>query len=511
MDFRSHALFDEPSGDDYIRIAVEAANYIQSKRKETPHGLVWDVADAWSGKAVWNDEISLYTGSAGIIHFFLQLDQTLQKTDSSYAESGMGIYKKDSLKAAQYIIWRWDHKRTLSKCFSPWAYTTGWAGAASALLEAASADPDARSRMEELRVVHEVADAIMADAALSKGTGTPDRLWSSYPGIVGDGGTILFLLQASDQLNRSDLRDFAIQAGRSYLGRGEKQSEGGVCYRAVDPAFFGYPQDYRDPNFPMGTAGIGFLLLRLYEASGDPSFLKAEEGIPEYLKAVAVQSPDGKAALLPHALPYRKNLFYLSYCHGPAGTARYYYKRYLVRNHSADLAWAEKLAEGVVKAGAPEIHSRGFWYIHCFCCGTAGILNLFLSMYAATKDSKWLSYAKRCGRVLYGSAQRTQQSALSGGRAESLYPGELADGLDTQSVQEAVQESQEEARQTHLGFVTASWYMAFDRVSPSHVIAPIGYYDGAAGIGSMLLELAGVMNGTFYAPRSIDDPFPGTL
>ena len=53
--------------------------------------------------------------------------------------------------------------------------------------------------------------------------------------------------------------------------------------------------------------------------------------------------------------------------------------------------------------------------------------------------------------------------------------------------------------------------MAFDRVSPSHVTAPIGYYDGAAGIGSMLLELAGVMNGAFYAPRSIDDPFPGTL
>ena len=239
--------------------------------------------------------------------------------------------------------------------------------------------------------------------------------------------------------------------------------------------------------------------------------MKAEEGIPEYLKAVAVKSPDGKAALLPHALPYRKNLFYLSYCHGPAGTARYYYKRYLVRNHSADLTWAEKLAEGVVKAGAPEIHSRGFWYIHCFCCGTAGILNLFLSMYAATKDSKWLSYAKRCGRVLYGSAQRTQQSALSGGRAESLYPGELADGLDTQSVQAAVQASQETAHRTHSAFVTASWYMAFDRVSPSHVTAPIGYYDGAAGIGSMLLELAGVMNGTFYAPRSIDDPFPRTL
>ena len=59
--------------------------------------------------------------------------------------------------------------------------------------------------------------------------------------------------------------------------------------------------------------------------------------------------------------------------------------------------------------------------------------------------------------------------------------------------------------------LTASWYMAFDRVSPSHVTAPIGYYDGAAGIGSMLLELAGVMNGAFYAPRSIDDPFPGTL
>lgn len=31
--------------------------------------------------------------------------------------------------------------------------------------------------------------------------------------------------------------------------------------------------NYVDPNFPMGTGGIGFALLRLYEESKDEEFL----------------------------------------------------------------------------------------------------------------------------------------------------------------------------------------------------------------------------------------------
>ena len=50
---------------------------------------------------------------------------------------------------------------------------------------------------------------------------------------------------------------------------------GRICYTGVDPTYFGAGKDYIDPNFPMGTGGIGFLMLKLYEVSGKKEFLDA--------------------------------------------------------------------------------------------------------------------------------------------------------------------------------------------------------------------------------------------
>lgn len=85
---------------------------------------------------------------------------------------------------------------------------------------------------------------------------------------------------------------------------------GRICYTGVDPTYFGAGKDYIDPNFPMGTGGIGFLMLKLYEVSGKKEFLDAVKGVPEYMDTVAVKMRAGK--LLPHALPDRPDLFYLA-------------------------------------------------------------------------------------------------------------------------------------------------------------------------------------------------------
>lgn len=49
---------------------------------------------------------------------------------------------------------------------------------------------------------------------------------------------------------------------------------------------------------------------------------------------------------------------------------------------------------------------------------------------------------------------------------------------------------------------------ALDRVAPDALTTPIGFLDGAAGIGAMLLQMHGAENGNFKAMRAIDDPFP---
>ena len=74
-----------------------------------------------------------------------------------------------------------------------------------------------------------------------------------------------------------DWKNFGITAGRNFLGQRQDAGEGKCWYPGVDPAYFGAKPDYIDPNFPMGTAGVGFVLRKLYEASGELSAEKIDE------------------------------------------------------------------------------------------------------------------------------------------------------------------------------------------------------------------------------------------
>ena len=219
--------------------------------------------------------------------------------------------------------------------------------------------------------------------------------WSTFPGIVGDGGTILFLIYAARVYKNPKWKEFALLAGENLLEQ-RKEDKSGCWYPGVDPSYFGADDNYIDPNFPMGTAGIGFVLMKLYEAGNDPKYLEGNKGIAEFMDSVAVKKGNGK--LLPHGLPDRKNLFYLGYCHGPAGTVRYYYKMY---EATGDLKYKEKLeslVKGLEAVGAPRIRSEGYWNTYNLCCGTAGILNMYLGLWAAFGDEKYLKQAEKCGK-----------------------------------------------------------------------------------------------------------------
>ncbi len=74
------------------------------------------------------------------------------------------------------------------------------------------------------------------------------------------------------------------------------------------------------PNFEFGTAGVAFVLARLYAETGDPAFLDAARAGVAHLQAIATLH-DG-AALLYHREPDMTDLFYLGYCGGPVGSAR---------------------------------------------------------------------------------------------------------------------------------------------------------------------------------------------
>ncbi len=435
---------------DHLELAKAAMRFIDTRKQKGPSGAFWSVEDAAAGKPIYYDEISLYAGASGILLFLLGL----------FDATGEKAYLEEAEDAADYLRYRWECHRKLKRNFSPYAFSSGWAGAGFA-----AAHLFLVCKKEAYRALAcSIAEQAIEDAAPS-----PDGIgysWSSYPGIVGDAGTILFLLFAADTFHSEKFRSFAISAGRAYLSRSRDMGGGKKAYLGVNPAYFGASEDYIDPNFPMGTCGVGYLLLKLYEASGDEAFFQAVKGVPEYVSSVAVRQKRGK--LLPHGLPDRPDLFYLGYCHGPAGTVRFFYKLWEMTGNAAYQEAIQSLVQGLEDTGAPRLRSAGYWNNYNLCCGTAGILNMYLGLWASSKDPAFLAQARACAEVLTEGAQ-----------LERLPEGPAA-----------------------------KWPLALDRIAPDVCTTPVGCMDGAAGIGIALLQMARAERGDFHVRRFLDDPFP---
>lgn len=461
----ARGIFAQIKPEEYLELAEANVRFINTKIKKAPEGITYtidDVPPLGSNKAVkenYYDDITFYAGTAGQVYLNLHLYKLTQKKE----------YLDTAIEGGKYLAWRWHNKRELKRNFSDFAFTTGWAGIAYTFIALYKATHDESYKA----LVTDILDTKIKEAQKS-----PDGIgyfWLGFNGIVENAGSVLTLLYAAKELNHLEWKDFAIEAGKYFLNKGKKQKVG-IAYDGVDLQFFSGGDDYVDPNFPMGTAGVGYTLLRLYEESGNKAFLDAVNGIPEYLESVAVKNEYG-AKVLAHGLPKNSDLFFLGYCHGPAGTARFWYKLYKVTGERKWLEEAFHYADGIIAAGAPEVKSPGYW-AHNFCCGTAGILNTFLGLWAETKDEKWLNYARRCGKVIVGDAIRS-------------------DEYDPHNERVAVKPED----------LQAKWIFVHRR-NPDVAATKIGLYDGAAGVSLILLTLYQAEKGIFDVPRAIDDPFP---
>ena len=435
---------------EYLKTAEAVMRFIRTRKRTAEEGCYWTLEDAAAGRKIYYDEVCMYAGAAGIIQYALAL----------YHVTGKEEYRTEAVDGADYLVYRFRTNRELKRNFSQYAFSSGWAGVAFTL----AAVYEETKKEAYKQTIEAIVDALRADAKPKK----EGYSWCTYPGIVGDAGTILVLLELAKRFDREDWKEFAVQAGQRYLGEGREAGAGKRVYLGVDPTYFGGEKDYIDPNYPMGTAGIGYLLLRLYEESGRQEFLDAVAGIPEYLRAAAVRQKYGH--LLPHGLPKNPDLFYLGYCHGPAGTTRFLYKLYEITGKEEYKEQLRDLVKGLEDTGAPHVHSEGYWNTYNMCCGTAGILNMYLGLWAAFGEAHDIEEAVECGKEILAGADTTQSS----------------DGDET------------------------SFCFALDRVAPDHTCTPIGLFDGAAGIGAALLQLHLAKEGDFQAVRMVDDPFPKT-
>lgn len=429
---------------DYLATVLGVEKYLAAHQVDRDEGTVWDISESFHGDWNYYDEISLYAGSAGIIKFYLDLYSNLQ--DSRYL--------KIADQAGKYLVYRWQNQRTLKKAFSPYAITTGYSGIAFILDELFDFTNQAIYR----DTVQEILQAIIDDQ-------TDQGAWSGQIGVVADGGTALLLAKLGPKYQLSGFQAALAKFG-DYVLKQQHHDQFGQYYIGLDLKFVGGPNGKFNTGFPLGPSGVAFVLLKIWEITGQEKYRLGTQGIDDFYRK---NSLDQTKIVLPHYLPDDEHICYVGYCGGPTGVARYFYQEWQLEHDQRHLELLKDSIAGLDYLKAPEERSAGYWELDNYCCSSAGLLQMYIGAYLATKDDNYLEKAKVTAEII-------------------------------------IKRASEENGQV-------KWVQSFERKNPAIKTAALGYYDGAAGIAASLLQLHQLLNhpDTLHIYRMLDDPFPAEV
>jgi rhamnogalacturonyl hydrolase YesR len=211
--------------------------------------------------------------------------------------------------------------------------------------------------------------------------------------LYGGAGDGLALLHLYRELKLVKARDIAIKIGD------------GMVYSNLEKM-------KTMPNFSHGISGVGYFLACLYKASKDMRYLKKVQEIADYLVGISEEN-----CLIYHDTEH-KDLFYLGYCHGPVGTARFYFRLWQI---TGEQKWWERMlrsADSIIQSGIPQIYTPGYWNNLGKCCGHAGVAEFFLGLYKISKKEKYLKFAKLLTDDLISKATKTSTGAIKWVHAE---------------------------------------------------------------------------------------------
>lgn len=402
-------LFKENSADDYIRFAEQTATWIKTTQKKSPFGIVWsqspDSKEDFSDYPMLTQK-SLYGGSAGVGLFYLRL----------YQETKNAEYLKEAEDAANEIIKSDEgvsfYERTLNakaagasklvhvKNMPGWAagYYNGPTGGGYFILKLY----ELTQKDEYKNYAVKVADDLLAAAKKDEN----GIFWSEQNDLCGDAGYVTYLHSVYELTQNKKYLETAKSFGNFLLAKGKPAPKGGTYWNVVDLTIIDFPKDVFWVNNAHGTSGVGWIFTILYKLTKEEKFLSAAKEAAKYIEGIAVGNKD--AVLVPYLDSLERGpsteFYYLSTCHGPAGTALLFQALYKITGESEYLDWVLRLSRGIIKAGAPEIFSRGYWQSQALCCGTPGLLEHFVSVYKLTNNSEFLEYAKRAAKTVIGQS-----------------------------------------------------------------------------------------------------------
>jgi lantibiotic modifying enzyme len=415
----------------WVEMAVRCARWIE-KSAQPVDGLTRWPADPLKPEAFGLD---FYNGMTGVVAFYAMLfDATRDPAWRTAARSGAGylIREMDSGKA--------DIDAGLYTGLAGLGYTY-------MCLDQAGVGDEYRPAAER------AAGQILARAKVV-GDGAE---WSdSYDIIGGTAGTGLFLLQAGRAWKRKDLVTLAARAGRRLVEAGEPAEGGRMWYPSAT-----FRKNY--PNFSHGTSGVSYFLATLYQQTREQVFLDAALDGVRYLDAVAHRE-NGTTKIF-HSSDGGEDRFYLSWCHGPVGTARLFYRLHRITGEKQWLDWVDSLTGAVFASGVPEQRTSGYWNNISQCCGNVGIGQYCIDLARHHPAPAAAAFRER---IITNTVSRATNDV---------------DGL--------------------------RWVQAENRVSPDGLVAQTGFMQGAAGVGTFFLQLEALDRGKPWKFPQPDTPFAG--
>ena len=399
----------------WLDLALQTEKYLESVSMNDASGLHWKTMPDSSQ----NSDVSLYSGTPGIVLFYLELYESTQQAE----------FLEKARSGADFLVSSLPD--SINSPYSVGLYT-GVAGIGYTLMEVHKATQDDAYKQGVLKVVD-----LLSSSAERTEVGAH---WGRISDIVyGGSGIGLFLNQVADEYNLAKADNLARDIALQLIEQKTQEPEGLRWKMQPD-------DDIHMDNFSHGTAGVAYFLLEMHERTEELRFLEAALSAGNWLA-----SHTNEQGFVSHHLPGGEDLYYQSWCHGPAGTSRLYYRLWDI---TGDQKWMDlilKGAEGTLALQLDKHQTPGFWNNVGKCCGDVGVAEHYLWLYQITGKEAYQDHAL---------AMTQKAVSLATKHGEGL-----------------------------------KWVHAENRRSPEQVAAQTGLMQGSAGMGLWFLKLDATSNG----------------